>query len=252
MVREMQPSDLEEVLMISEECFNSDAWSRQAFEKEFNLDYSYRFVLEEEGEIIGYAVVWQIYDEATIMSIAIKKDRWGKGYGKRLMEFLIEYFKGKVSRLVLDVRRSNIRAIRLYQSLGFKIISFKEQGGVWPPHCVQNTEGALFHKDLFIPQDNRFIISKGTSKDFDAYSGFQGTVLDSLLRERGIRRVFVGGVATDYCVKNTVLGAINLGYEAFLLLDGIKGVGVNPGDSERAIEEMLRAGAVGISIEDIG
>jgi len=123
MVREMQPSDLEEVLMISEECFNSDAWSRQAFEKEFNLDYSYRFVLEEEGEIIGYAVVWQIYDEATIMSIAIKKDRWGKGYGKRLMEFLIEYFKGMVSRLVLDVRRSNIRAIRLYQSLGFKIIS---------------------------------------------------------------------------------------------------------------------------------
>lgn len=81
---------------------------------------------------------------------------------------------------------------------------------------------------------------------------FQGTVLDSLLRERGIRRVFVGGVATDYCVKNTVLGAINLGYEAFLLLDGIKGVDVNPGDSERAIEEMLRAGAVGISIEDIG
>lgn len=152
---------------------------------------------------------------------------------------------------------------KLFNSLGLPVfftrdwhppdhISFKEQGGVWPPHCVQNTEGALFHKDLFIPQDNRFIISKGTSKDFDAYSGFQGTVLDSLLRERGIRRVFVGGVATDYCVKNTVLGAINLGYEAFLLLDGIKGVDVNPGDSERAIEEMLRAGAVGISIEDIG
>ena len=152
---------------------------------------------------------------------------------------------------------------RLFSSLGLPVfftrdwhppdhISFKEQGGVWPPHCVQNTEGALFHKDLFIPQDNRFIISKGTSKDFAAYSGFQGTVLDSLLRERGIRRVFVGGVATDYCVKNTVLGAINLGYEAFLLLDGIKGVDVNPGDSERAIEEMLRAGAVGISIEDIG
>lgn len=152
---------------------------------------------------------------------------------------------------------------RLFSSLGLPVfftrdwhppdhISFKEQGGVWPPHCVQNTEGAMFHKDLFIPQDNRFIISKGTSKDFDAYSGFQGTVLDSLLRERGIRRVFVGGVATDYCVKNTVLGSINLGYEAFLLLDGIKGVDVNPGDSERAIEEMLRAGAVGISIEDIG
>ena len=125
-------------------------------------------------------------------------------------------------------------------------ISFKEQGGLWPPHCVQNTEGAKFHPDLFIPQDNRFIISKGTSKEFDAYSGFQGTLLDSLLKERGIKRVFVGGVATDYCVRNTVLGAINLGYQAFLLLDAVKGVDVEPGDSEKAIEEMLLAGAVGL------
>ncbi len=130
-------------------------------------------------------------------------------------------------------------------------ISFKDQGGVWPPHCVQDTEGAKFHPDLYIPPDNRFIISKGTSRDFDAYSGFQGTMLDQLLRERGIRRVFVGGVATDYCVKNTVLGAINLGYEAFLLLDGIKGVDVKQGDSERAIEDMLGAGAVGVEYEEV-
>lgn len=130
-------------------------------------------------------------------------------------------------------------------------ISFKEQGGIWPPHCVQNTEGAMFHKDLFIPSDNRFIISKGTSKDFDAYSGFQNTVLDSLLKERGIRRLFIGGVATDYCVKNTVLGAINLGYQVFLLAEGIKGVDVNPGDSEKAIEDMLSAGAVAITIENL-
>ncbi|MCS7171553.1 MAG: isochorismatase family protein, partial [Aquificaceae bacterium] len=102
-----------------------------------------------------------------------------------------------------------------------------------------------------VPQDNRFIISKGNSRDFDAYSGFQGTILDSLLRERGIKRVFVGGVATDYCVRNTVLGAINLGYQAFLLLDAIKGVDLNVGDSERAVEEMLLAGAVGVQIEDL-
>ncbi|MEN3027641.1 MAG: isochorismatase family protein, partial [Aquificaceae bacterium] len=92
---------------------------------------------------------------------------------------------------------------------------------------------------------------KGTSGDFDAYSGFQGTVLDSLLKERGIKRVFVGGVATDYCVRNTLLGAINLGYSAVLLLDGIKGVDVKPGDSERAVEEMLLAGAVGMEIGDV-
>ena len=130
-------------------------------------------------------------------------------------------------------------------------ISFKGHGGVWPPHCVQDTEGAQFHPDLIIPSDNKFIISKGTSRDFDAYSGFQGTTLDSLLKERGIKRIFVGGVATDYCVKNTVLGGINLGYFAFLLLDAIKGVDVKPGDSEKAIEEMLNAGAVCLTYQEL-
>jgi nicotinamidase/pyrazinamidase len=130
-------------------------------------------------------------------------------------------------------------------------ISFKGHGGIWPPHCVQDTEGAQFHPDLKIPTDNKFIISKGTSRDFDAYSGFQGTILDDLLRERGIKRIFVGGVATDYCVKNTVLGGINLGYFVFLLTDAIKGVDVKPGDSTQAIEDMQRAGAVAITLEDI-
>ena len=130
-------------------------------------------------------------------------------------------------------------------------ISFKGYGGIWPPHCVQDTEGAMFHPDLKIPSDNKFIISKGTSKDFDAYSGFQGTVLADLLRERGVKRVFVGGVATDYCVKNTVIGAINEGFGAFLLLDAIRGVDVSPGDSDKAIELMLSRGAVGIELSDL-
>ncbi len=130
-------------------------------------------------------------------------------------------------------------------------ISFKGHGGIWPPHCVQDTEGAQFHPDLIIPSDNKFIISKGTSRDFDAYSGFQGTVLDSLLKERGIKRIFVGGVATDYCVKNTVIGGLNLGYFVFLLVDAIRGVDVNPGDSERAIEEMLDAGALCLTYQDL-
>jgi len=130
-------------------------------------------------------------------------------------------------------------------------VSFKGHGGIWPPHCVQGTEGAMFHPNLRIPADNKFIISKGTSRDFDAYSGFQDTPLESLLRERGIRRVFVGGVATDYCVKNTVIGALNLGFWSFLLLDGIKGVEANPGDTERSLREMLKKGAVGITLEDL-
>ncbi len=130
-------------------------------------------------------------------------------------------------------------------------ISFKGYGGIWPPHCVQDTKGAEFHHDLYIPSDNKFIISKGYSRDFDAYSGFQGTILNELLKERGIKRIFVGGVATDYCVKNTVIGGLNLGYEAFVLEDGIKGVDVNPGDSEKAINYMLSKGAVLINKNEV-
>ncbi len=130
-------------------------------------------------------------------------------------------------------------------------ISFKGHGGIWPPHCVRGTEGAQFHPDLKIPADNKFVISKGTAQEFDAYSGFQGTVLADLLRERGVRRVFVGGVATDYCVKNTLLGAVNLGFQAFLLTDAIRGVDVRPGDVERALEQMLSAGAVAIELGDL-
>ncbi len=130
-------------------------------------------------------------------------------------------------------------------------ISFKGYGGIWPPHCVQDTEGAKFHPDLIIPADNKFIISKGYSRDFDAYSGFQGTILNDLLKERGIKRIFIGGVATDYCVKNTMLGGLNLGYQGFLLLDGIKGVNVNPDDSEKAINLMLSKGAVTINFDNL-
>ncbi len=130
-------------------------------------------------------------------------------------------------------------------------ISFKGFGGIWPSHCVQDTEGAQFHPKLFIPPDNKFIISKGYSRDFDAYSGFQGTVLDELLKERGIKRIFIGGVATDYCVKNTAYGGINLGYQVFVLEDGIKGVDVNEGDSKKAAEFLLNNGAVFITLEEI-
>jgi len=130
-------------------------------------------------------------------------------------------------------------------------ISFKGYGGIWPPHCVQGTKGAQFHPDLYIPADNKFIVSKGTSQDFDAYSGFQGTILNDLLKERGIKRLFVGGVATDYCVKNTVIGGLNLGYHVFLLEDAIKGVNIQPDDSKKAIDTMLSKGAVLTNIEEL-
>ena len=121
-------------------------------------------------------------------------------------------------------------------------LSFKEFGGLWPSHCVAGSEGAEFAEGLFIPQDNRFIISKGTSKEFDAYSGFQGTILHELLQERGIQRLFICGVATEYCVYNTALGAMNLGYQTFILEDGIKGVSEK--EAKKALAALLAQGAV--------
>lgn len=128
-------------------------------------------------------------------------------------------------------------------------ISFKGYGGVWPPHCVAATEGAQFHPDLKIPSDNKFIISKGTSPDFDAYSGFQGTELEPLLRERGVKRLFVCGVATDFCVKSTALGGINLGFQVFVLEDGIKGV--FPDKTQQAINKLLSEGAVFVNYDEV-
>lgn len=130
-------------------------------------------------------------------------------------------------------------------------ISFRERGGPWPRHCVQGTTGAEFHPGLKLPED-AIIISKATGSDAEAYSGFEGTELEILLRERNIFRVFIGGLATDYCVKMTVLDALKLGFTTFLLEDAIKGVDVNPGDSERAIDEMLSSGAIAITLSDLG
>lgn len=130
-------------------------------------------------------------------------------------------------------------------------ISFRQYGGIWPPHCIRKTDGAKFHPDLKLP-GKAGIISKATTPKKEAYSGFQGTTLKSVLKKSGVRRVFVGGLATDYCVKNTVLDALKAGFAAFLLIDASRGVDVKPGDSERAVSEMIGAGAVGITIDEIG
>ncbi|HDM88754.1 MAG TPA: bifunctional nicotinamidase/pyrazinamidase [Candidatus Bathyarchaeota archaeon] len=129
-------------------------------------------------------------------------------------------------------------------------MSFKDYGGIWPSHCIQGTLGAEFHPDLRLPREVR-IVSKATSADKEAYSGFDGTNLERELKDAGIKRVFVGGLATDYCVKSTVLDALRLGFETILLVDAIKGVDAKPGDSERAIEEMVRNGAKKASLNDL-
>jgi nicotinamidase-related amidase len=129
-------------------------------------------------------------------------------------------------------------------------ISFKERGGPWPRHCIQNTHGAEFHPSLKLP-DDVIIIDKATHPDRDAYSGFQETFLDLELRRHNIKRVFVSGVATEYCVRATVIDALKLGYETILLIDAIKGVELRPGDVDTALKEMLRNGAILAEYDDI-
>ena len=120
--------------------------------------------------------------------------------------------------------------------------SFKESGGPWPAHCVQGTHGADFNLSLRLPP-NTIIVKKGSNPKVDAYSGFLDSDLEQQLRGKGVERVFVGGLATDYCVLNTVLDALKKGFETHLLLDAIAAVDVKPGDSQRAISAMRAAGA---------
>lgn len=129
--------------------------------------------------------------------------------------------------------------------------SFVEQGGPWPPHCVQNTEGAAFAAGLQIPE-GAVVISKATDPEVEEYSDMTGrdpagNTFDVLLRRSGVRRLFVGGLATDYCVLHTVRDALELGYEVYLLTDALRAVDVNPGDGEKAAREMQERGAIPIT-----
>jgi nicotinamidase/pyrazinamidase len=127
--------------------------------------------------------------------------------------------------------------------------SFGKNGGSWPVHCVAGSKGADFHPDLDI--EGVSIIEKATLPDRDAYSGFDGTGLTEQLNQRGIKRVFVGGLATDYCVKATALDALESGFEVWVLKDAIRGVDVKPGDSAEAIMGMKEKGARFLNSSDL-
>jgi nicotinamidase/pyrazinamidase len=126
--------------------------------------------------------------------------------------------------------------------------SFAARGGPWPPHCIAGTEGAQFADDLELPEQ-ALVISKATQTEKDAYSGFEDTELGVKLRDMGVKRVFVGGLATDYCVRNTVLDAIKLGFEAIVLEDAIRAVNADPEDGAKAEAEMKHAGAQFITLD---
>jgi nicotinamidase/pyrazinamidase len=126
---------------------------------------------------------------------------------------------------------------------------FQKDGGIWPVHCVQDTWGADFHPDLEVKGE---VVRKGTGGE-DGYSGFtirdpasgaeKSTELADLLRKRGVERVVVVGLATDYCVKETALDAVRLGFETTVRADAMRAVDLQPGDGDRAFEDMATAGA---------
>ncbi len=131
---------------------------------------------------------------------------------------------------------------------------FKEFGGVWPVHCVQNTTGAAFHPALKLPP-RTIIVSKGMDPEKDSYSAFQavderGRPFLEILKDLDVKELWIGGLATDYCVKASVLDALKH-FKVNLLIDAVKGVNIKPDDSQKAMDEMIKSGAVRITLKEL-
>lgn len=144
------------------------------------------------------------------------------------------------------------RLLARFDALGLPIVatrdwhppdhcSFRAQGGPWPPHCVAGSAGAAFAAGLALPASTR-IVSKAMTAGRDAYSGFDGTGLAHTLATLGVHRVFVGGLATDYCVAATVRDARAQGFAVVLLADAVRAVDAQAGDGERALRQMRALG----------
>ena len=123
---------------------------------------------------------------------------------------------------------------------------FNKYGGEWPAHCVQETTGAQFHADMKLPADT-VVISKGEDPARPGYSAFDGHTSDGKtllhdLRDRHVTRLYVGGIATDYCVKATAIDGAEAGLDVCVLRDAVTGIDVRPGDVDRALEDMSRTG----------
>jgi nicotinamidase/pyrazinamidase len=127
---------------------------------------------------------------------------------------------------------------------------------LWPPHCVRETPGAEFHADLEVDGVDE-VVRKGVDPDIDSYSAFfdnarlRATGLEQLLRERGVAEIHLMGLATDFCVRFSVLDAVDLGFEVVVVEDGCRGVELEDGDSARALDEMREAGARVVRSDDL-
>jgi nicotinamidase/pyrazinamidase len=131
---------------------------------------------------------------------------------------------------------------------------FKDFGGLWPAHCIYNSKGAQFHPKLKLSKE-AILLYKGMDPEKDSYSVFQaedasGMSFPNLLKVLGVKEIYIGGLATDYCVKSSVIDALKNGFKVKLLMDAIKGVNLKPQDSECAIKEMVKKGAKKITLKD--
>lgn len=132
-----------------------------------------------------------------------------------------------------------------------KHCSFTQQGGPWPAHCIAGSKGAEFASALHLPA-SVYIFSKATEAEQDSYSDFANPAFKQQLADMAVRRLFIGGLATDYCVLNTVRDALNFHYKVLLLTDAIRAVNVRQKDGENAINEMIQKGAIPITLAMIG
>jgi nicotinamidase/pyrazinamidase len=134
-------------------------------------------------------------------------------------------------------------------------ISFKEQGGPWQPHCVQGTRGAELHSDLKTDTIAHYF-RKASSPDKDDYSEFagkddRGRSLDEVLRSHGVKKLYAVGLATDYCVLETVIDGLRHGYEVYAVTDAMRAVNVNPADGEQALQKMAGNGAHLVTTDEV-
>ena len=146
---------------------------------------------------------------------------------------------GRLNELAADPRFELVAATRDWHPPDHG--SFKERGGIWPAHCVQGTLGAELHSGLARDRVD-VVVDKGQEPATEGYSGFEATLLEELLRAHGVDHVTIGGIATDYCVKNTALDALRLGFGVTVDRGAVRGVEVEEGDSARALDEIRAAG----------
>lgn len=158
------------------------------------------------------------------------------------------------------------RYVELFRKGGLPVIAtrdwhprktkhFKEFGGIWPVHCVQGSSGAEFHADLRLPPD-ALVFSKGIDPEQDDYSALHarndaGTPLPDFLKQGGGRHLYLCGLATDYCVRQTALEGLRQGFAITVLIDAVRGVDLAPGDSERALDEIRAAGARFLTLDEL-